>query len=369
MNEDKWQRTVAKRRKARRQERRLGCLLLIALILLAAAGIGGYFYYKHTHSPEYSLNEIQTAFAQRDVDTLHKYVDFKALLPPNYNILTDDIFNNDKIYGQKEHAVYKDFYALIEPILTDGTIASIDRYVQTGSWQKFSTDSMLQGRQLGIDYTELVNRSLLFNTDFKAIKSITQEDDDNASAVLAVADKYTATDFDLQIHLQRQDGIWRVTSVDNYKDYLEKISAIYQSDIKTYLAATQNDLDSSNARFAQLQSEFTVLAEKLYAGPSASQRILLKSFILQKIIPAYQDWYNYLASSQIPLGARHLHELRLDSASSSIQSWQKYADGISQDDVTKLNEAATLHEHAMETEQKVKDTINNMPALFMPEVE
>ena len=50
-----------------------------------------------------------------------------------------------------------------EPIIIDGTIQSIDKYIQTGNWQRFNYDSMLKGRQLGIDYTELINRSLLFN--------------------------------------------------------------------------------------------------------------------------------------------------------------------------------------------------------------
>lgn len=370
MNEDKWQRTVARRRRARRIERRIGCLLLAAALIIIAAAAGFYAYYRHTHSPEYSLNEIKTAFEQRDTDTLHKYVDFQALLPPNYAILTEDIFAGDKIYGEQEHAVYKNFYAMIEPILTQGTIYSIDKYIQTGSWQRFGIDSMLQGRQLGIDYSELMNRSLLFNTSFKEIKSVEQADDDTAHAVLAVADKYTDTDFDLKITLKRDDsGIWRVVSVDNYKDYLQQISALYRTDIQSYLAATKGDLDKSNARFAQLQSEFTVLAEGLYADPSPAHRALMKAFIQQSIIPSYQEWYNYLASSQIPLGARHLHELRLESASCSIQAWQKYAEGISDDDKEKLSEAARLHEQSMEIEQKVKDIINNMPALFMPTVE
>ncbi len=370
MNEDKWQRTVARRRAARRRQQRIGCFMLLILIIAVIAGIGSYLYYRHTHSPEYTLNELKTAFEERDVDTIHKYVDFKTLLPPNYKILTEDIFANDKIYSEQEHTIYKNFYATIEPILTEGTVSAIDKYIQTGSWQKFGTDSMLQGRQLGIDYTELINRSLLFNTSFKEIKSIEKTDDGTASAVMAVADKYTDTGFDLQLNMtQGDDGVWRITGISNYQEYLQQISDLYRTDIRTYLAGTQEDLAHSNARFKELQVEFTVLAEGLYANPSDGQKALIKAFIEQRIIPAYQEWYNYLSSSQIPRGARHLHELRMDSASYSIQAWQKYADGINSGSAAKLNEAARLHERAMETEQKVRDTINDMPALFMPTVE
>ena len=178
MNDDKWQRTVAKRRRQRRIQNIFACFVVL-LVLLILSIIGGYYYYQRTNSPEYALKELQTAFEHRDIDTIHKYVDLKTLLPPNYKILTNDIFINDKIYTEKEHSIYQTFYALIEPIIIDGTIQSIDKYIQTGNWQRFNYDSMLKGRQLGIDYTELINRSLLFNISFKEIKSIETIDDNS----------------------------------------------------------------------------------------------------------------------------------------------------------------------------------------------
>lgn len=370
MNEDKWQRTIANRRRARRRELLISRLFLLAIVFIAICAGGYYYYYQHTHSPEYTLQELQTAFAQRDVETIHKYVDFNTLLPPNYQIITDDFFANDKIYGENEHALYKEFYAMIGPILVEGTIQNIDKYIKTGTWKRFNYDSMLKGRQLGVDYTELINRSLLFNTAFKEVKSLTKDDDTHASATIAVMDKYTQTDFDLNIKLTKNsDNIWQVTSIDNYQDYLAQISNLYRTDITAYLSSTKDDLDKSNERFKQLQSEFTFLAEGLKTNPSSSQRALVKAFIENKIIPAYQDWYNYLQNNQIPKGARHLHELRLESASASIKAWKKYASGIYDDKPADLAEAERLHNQAMETEQKVTDTINNMPALFMPTID
>lgn len=96
---------------------------------------------------------------------------------------------------------------------------------------------------------------------------------------------------------------------------------------------------------------------------------MLKSFIDNKIVPTYQDWYNYLQSYQIPTGARHLHELRMESTTYTIQAWKAYAIGIQDNKPKDLAKAERLHRKAMETEQKVTDTINNMPALFMPTVD
>ena len=50
---------------------------------------------------------------------------------------------------------------------------------------------------------------------------------------------------------------------DNYQEYLNTISKLYHDDITSYLSATKADLDRSNARFGQLQSEFVILAEGL----------------------------------------------------------------------------------------------------------
>lgn len=370
MNDDKWKQNIRKRRIARYRERIFGCFFLIIVLVGVLIGGAYHFYYNHTHSPEYSLQKLQTALDERNVEELHKYVDFKAVISPNYKILCDDIFANDTIYTQTERSIYQTFYAIIEPIITDGVIQSIDKYVQTGNWQRYNYNSMLKGRQLGIDYAELVNRSLLFNIGLKEVKSIEMTDDTHAAVVLAVMDKYTQTDFDLHITMTKNDEeVWQVTSVDNYQDYLNTIAKLYREDISSYLASTKTDLDRSNARFGQLKSEFTVLAEGLKNNPSDSQRALLKSYIENKVIPAYQDWYNYLQNNQIPLGARHLHELRMESASYSIQAWKKYADGIYKSDYKELGEAERIHNKAMETEQKVTDTINNMPALFMPTVD
>ena len=369
MNDDKWQRTVAKRRRQRRIQNLFACFVVL-LVLLILSIIGGYYYYQRTNSPEHALEELQTAFEHRDIDTIHKYVDFKTLLPPNYKILTNDIFINDKIYTEKEHNIYQTFYALIEPIIVNGAIQSIDKYIQTGNWQRFNYDSMLKGRQLGIDYTELINRSLLFNISFKEIKSIETIDDNSVMATILVADKYTDTNFDLKLKLvKNEEGIWQVSEVTNYQDYLTMISNLYRQDINTYLTNTKADLDRNNAQFKQLQSEFIVLAENFKNNPSSSQRALLKSFIDNKIVPTYQDWYNYLQSYQIPTGARHLHELRMESTTYTIQAWKAYAIGIQDNKPKDLAKAERLHQKAMETEQKVTDTINNMPALFMPTVD
>ena len=328
MNDDKWQRTVAKRRRQRRIQNLFACFIVL-LVLLILSIIGGYYYYQRTNSPEHALEELQTAFEHRDIDTIHKYVDLKTLLPPNYKILTNDIFINDKIYTEKEHSIYQTFYALIEPIIVNGAIQSIDKYIQTGNWQRFNYDSMLKGRQLGIDYTELINRSLLFNISFKEIKSIETIDDNSVMATILVADKYTDTNFDLKLKLvKNEEGIWQVSEVTNYQDYLTMISNLYRQDINTYLTNTKADLDRNNAQFKQLQSEFIVLAENFKNNPSSSQRALLKSFIDNKIVPTYQDWYNYLQSYQIPTGARHLHELRMESTTYTIQAWKAYAIGI-----------------------------------------
>lgn len=369
MNDDKWQRTIAKRRKRHRTQNIIASLLILIILFLIVA-IGGFFYYRHTHSPEYTLEKIQTAFEQRDIETIHQYIDFKTLLPPNYKILTNDIFAKDNIYGEKEHATYQTFYNLIEPILVNGTIQNIDKYIQTGSWQKFNYDSMLKSRQLGIDYTELINRSLLFNTNFQSVTDITEVDDNFAIATLLVNDKYTNTDFYLQVTLTKNDdNVWQVTKINNYQDYLTTVSNLYRQDITTYLANTKTDLAHNNAQFQQLQSEFTILAEGFKYNSSSSQRVLLKSFIDNKIIPAYQNWYNYLQSYSIPTGARHLHELRLESTMYTIQAWKAYAIGIQDNKPSDLTKAERLHKKAMETEQKVTDIINNMPALFMPTVD
>lgn len=59
----------------------------------------------------------------------------------------------------------------------------------------------------------------------------------------------------------------------------------------------------------------------------------------------------------------------MESITYTIQAWKVYGTGIQDNKVKDLAKAERLHQKAIETEQKITDTINNMPALFMPTVD
>ena len=79
MNDDKWQRTVAKRRRQRRIQNLFACFVVL-LVLLILSIIGGYYYYQRTNSPEYALEELQQPLNIVILILFIKYVDLKNFI-------------------------------------------------------------------------------------------------------------------------------------------------------------------------------------------------------------------------------------------------------------------------------------------------
>ena len=53
--------------------------LIIAAVALVAVAVAGTLYYRHTHSPEYALKQIQKAVRAKDVQAFERYVDVERL--------------------------------------------------------------------------------------------------------------------------------------------------------------------------------------------------------------------------------------------------------------------------------------------------
>ena len=352
MNSYEWQETLAIWHCRTRYER------IAALIFVA--GILGFllwhFFYEAT--PEYSLEQLRTAMASKNPNAITTYCDLDSITSHAYDDLTRDMFAQDKNLSDKTKVMFEQFYVKIKPQVVAESNKLFLSYVQYGAWQPPEADNILKGRQLGMDYEYLIERSQLRNTQFEKIEDV-QRSGDTAHAKVKVRDMYTNTTFVLELYMENQDGTWKVMRIVNYRDYLDFLAPIQADGLKAYVAATQDVIDKYNDILDTQQTHFKKLNETIDGILSSKQRRQLIEYVKSDIIPALQKRQAELDAIPLIDGGQYLSQLRHQETEISINSWQHFIEGIANDDHAALNTAHALHKEVDDIEYRIDDLFKN----------
>jgi len=351
---------IWKEKIARRTVRRSWELLALIVIFSFLLGAWAWYFFIYIKTPEYALHNIQSAIESHDIEDFRKSVNLDILLPKAYDDLTADMFKDDKALPPKTKTLFENFYILIKPMIISGIQDDISQYVNTGIWKKNEEKgSILKGQQLGIDFDELIERSNLRNIQLKQIASIIKTGK-TATAEIQICEEYTKTDFTLRVRLEQEtNGNWQVVYIENYKDFLNTLQTIQETDLSSYLQSTQAIIDSHNKTGKKQQEKFHNIMQLDQAGLTDLQRLKLQSFIESEVIPDNEARDAELKSVAIPAGAKHLHNLRLQVDTLTIASWKHFLDGMTQNNQKQLEEAESLHKQALEMDQKVSNIIKH----------
>lgn len=338
-------------------------IFALSFLLLYA----GFVFFMRT--PWYTAAQLKLAYKNNNTAALSRVIDMPSVVSNGYDDVTGDLFTYNKNIPPSVKQLFEQFYKLIKKPVCDGTLNIIDNYLATGIWSKPSGTSLLKGRDLGIDYNELLVWSMLRSTTVKKIGSLSRDESGNYILPLTVTDKYTGTNFVLNLLLQKNtDGVWQITKIVNYHDYLVHVHDLCETDIDSYIKDTKAKNTEYNNKFKSLQTQFQNITKNIGSDISKDKRSQMQKFIVNNIIPAYRAYEDYLQNVDVPSGALHLHTLRLNSTSKTIESWQSFAKGIEDNSAAELAEAEKAHQDSLDLEQKVSDIINKMPALFVPDI-
>lgn len=369
--------TWNKKIRARRRRRKIERVLVLGWLALALSCVIWY-YTSYTKTPSYAVNELLAAVEAADVADFNRRVDLMAVTTRAYDDLTGDLFKYDTQISASDRQLFENFYVLIRPQMCQGAVKVINTRVASGKWTL--PEEILKGRQLGIDYDLLLERSLICHTTIAGVKNI-EHLGDSAVAEIDVVEDFSQTPFTLKVTLENFGGIswqvgsrtfelfgetlkfpglsftlddngWKIVSVDNYKEYLETISPILQRDLDRYLDATAEIVYRYNEILRDEQNEFIVLQR---AGDGAQ----VVAFINEKIIPTLAERQRELNMVQIPNGARYLANLRYQSTETTIRAWQFYAQGVAENNSVAFETAESVHKQELILDQRIDELIRN----------
>ena len=354
MDDYTWQKRLRARRTREHRRLSLGFLLLATII---GATVWYFFFYIRT--PEYALEQVQTAIRQQDEDTFKHYVNAELLSSRAYDDLTIDLFAYDSELTPKTRAMFEKFYILIKPQLAEGMENAALSRISTGSWSLPEGTDILKGRQLGIDFERFIERSQIRNTTIVSIGKV-EHSGHSATAELNITEDYTQTPFTLLLAMeQAEDGHWQVAYIKNYKSYLDKISPLQNKDIASYIEATKKIVDDSNENFEVYQNHFKRLNNSKSGYLSSQQKQNIAALIEDDIIPALQERQTQLDTVDVPPGAQYLARQRQQATETSIKAWQHYAKGLREDSPAEFATAETLHKQELAIDLRVQDIIRH----------
>ena len=325
------------------------------------------------------------AFKENDVTDFRSHLELPAITAKAYDDLTVDLFKYDTQLSERERSLFENFYVLIRTQMCQGAIKVINEKFDSGKWTL--PEGMLKGRQLGIDFDLLLERSLIRHTSIVGVENIAHHGN-TATAEIKVVEDYSQIPFTLKVTLQNfasaswqvgqktfhvggQDYIfpgmsftlgssdWRVVSVDNYREYLDAVSPTLKKDLADYIDATAEIISRYNENFLQEQYAFITMQRTANGIMTDDQRWRIANYINQVIIPMRQYRQNELDSVPVPKGATYLSELRKESTAVTISAWQSYARGLIEDNSAAFDTAESLHKQELALDQRIEELVYN----------
>ena len=380
MDDYTWRKRLEARRKRRQRER----LFVLGVFFLILCGI--FFYFSvYTKTPEYAMREMFEAYKTGDMKTFRRHIDLNSITLQGYDDLTGDLFKYDTQLSDRERSLFENFYVLIRRQMCQGAVKVMNTYLDTKQWTL--PGGILKGRQLGIDFDILLDRSLIRHTSLVELKNVKHQGE-KATASFSIVEDYSQTpfvlkvtlkdlanesynvgsfDFELFGHKFTFDGFsfnmggsdWKVVAVDNYKEYLDAVRPILSRNLANYIDNTAEIVYRYNNVFEAEQSEFISLQGSSSGIMTEWQRATVANYINDMIIPSLENRQAELDQIDVPQGAQFLAQLRQESTQVTIMAWQAYVRGMIENSSAALDEAASLHKQELVLDQRIEEIIHN----------
>lgn len=380
MDDYTWRKRLAARRRRRRLEG-----LFVAFLIFFVSGCVIWYFTSYTKTPGYSIRAAIDALHDGDTEKFGERIDFSSVLTKAYDDLTSDLFKYDTALSDRDRSLFENFYVLIRPQMCKGAIEIINTRLETGKWTL--PEDILKGRQLGIDFDLLLERSLIRHTTIVDVDNV-EHLGNKATADIKVVEDYSQTPFTLKVTLENFGNVgwqvgsfsfelfgttwkfpgmsfslgaseWKVISVDNYREYLDAVSPILKQGLATYIESTQEIVNRYNNIFAGQQSNFITMQRTANGVMSDAQKIRIADFINHTVIPTLESRQAELDAVFVPNGAQFLAELRKESTSVTILAWQYYANGLTENNTTFFDTAESLHKQELTLDRRIEEVVHS----------
>lgn len=322
-----------------------------AIVVVLIVAIGGFWYVKvHRQTPERAISEIIQSTEKHDMKTFERYVDIDNVLESSYNGFMEGLIATEIVMPDDAKTAMGDIVRMMKDPVLASFKSAIEQYVSTGKW---SEDEGKDPARI-TEASELLSRSGLTKTEFRNVDSVNKTQDKNvATANILVYQQEAGSDFVFEtVLMKNEDGIWRVTEIRNFKDFITMVSQSRRAQLEQYMLTTAAIMERHDRTVREAELKY---GDILSSGSLGNQdtRDAIKRLMTDVILKDWEERKHELFTAEVPESAQSLHHLRLRICDLHIEYAKGYAQWMSdkkastiRDADAKLKEAKTLEQEA-----------------------
>lgn len=231
-------------------------ILGIALIVILLAGSVGYWYW--THTPQYSLKQIQEAVKNHDLQTFEKHVDIESVTSRMIDQLIDSKMNDkNEVQDEATSNLAKGFIQFIKPQLTAMAKDQIRSLVEKGSTSQASDPGQSEAPDAPKFSVKDIYNNKGGTPDFKGVDYVNK---DGKIAVVGLKLFYPKLNSDvvLEVKMRELDGYWQVAEISNLPAFLNKLAELEEKKLteinQPIIVEMNNALKINSVRMVPLQA-------------------------------------------------------------------------------------------------------------------
>ena len=327
--------------------------LIAVLVLLAVLVAGGaFFYVSHQRkTPEYAMSEITQALEKHDADTFFRYVDVDGVLDASYTDFMSGALQTEQPMNDEAKGAVESFASMVKAPVLKSFHEAIETYVKTGAWPAATGEET----EALLDPSVAMQKAGLAGVDLRGVDRVELHDEDaTAVAMVRVHPQESDEDFVLRVVLApADDGHYRVTGIENYRDYVVMLAKARRSKVDAYLTETASIVAEHEAAMREAETQ---RAEILAAGTLGNHatRQALQDLMTETILPDWQARKAALEAIDAPDAATPLHRLRLRICDLYIGYAEGYAAWMMDKKAATIREAEQKLKQAKTLEQEEK---------------
>ena len=302
----------------------------LAALALVIGGGGYYYFHVHRDTPGVAIENVAQALEDRDLKEFHHAVDVDSVINSGYDGFVDGFTASDSATTAEAKELIRNFTQMLREPMIFSLKGALDSYVLTGSIDGDSNSGVRKIlKSVGLNDIEI--------RDVKNLQ-VSDADKNEAFADVIIYQPELGIEFPLQIVLTRDKDNWRVTRLQNFRDYVKQITQVRRSQLDEYLAKSSeiNSRHSAILREGELKYGTILSAGNLSDGKTRSDLKTLVNDIFLK------DWHarkQELFALRVPPGAEPLHNLYMQICDLGIDAAQDYSKWIDDNNAVTIKSA------------------------------
>ena len=305
---------------AERMKYIVGGIVVVGLIAI----IGAYFFFHaKARTPDYALNMLSDSIKSHDSRTFNRVVDIDRVLDSSYNGFVDGLIESDQAMSPEAREAITNFTQMLRVPIINSLKTAIETYVESGNFDQAN----MEDDEHFMAASDIMERAGLSRLEFRKVDNITVDpnDNDRAFADMRFYQPEASDDFVFKVVLERgDDDNWRITRIENFREFTEIVAKIRRIALDQYLAQTSEINLRHDQTIREAEQKYGTILSLGSLGQDQT-RFDLKVLLTDVVKKDWEVRKQELFSVEVPKAAETLQNLRMKICDLSIESAEDYA--------------------------------------------